>query len=159
MTGHLNWRCLADRRTDAHIVMLYKISHELVAIPKTGRLIYHQLDSHRTCSLSLSLSYQTYTTHTLTTQTAIFLSFFKQYRKLWQSPPKHCEEWLLSHSNQLFQSLTINSLLLHVKSFFLTCLTIYSLFNNACYNLSSKSKLLWCYPVKPSLIIQGIINV
>jgi hypothetical protein len=35
----------------------------------------------------------------------------------------------------------------------------YSLFNNAWYNLSSKSKFLWCYPVKPSLIIQGIINV
>ena len=41
--------------------------------------------------------------------------------------------------------------------FFLT--TRYSLFNNPCYNLSSKSKLLWSYPVKPSLIIQGIINV
>jgi hypothetical protein len=41
--------------------------------------------------------------------------------------------------------------------FFLT--TRYSLFNNACYSSSSKSKLLWSYPVKLSLIIQRIINV
>ena len=37
--------------------------------------------------------------------------------------------------------------------------TRYSLFNIACYNLSSNSKLLWSYPVKPSLIIKGIINL
>jgi len=43
--------------------------------------------------------------------------------------------------------------------FFLSFLHIYSLFNNAYYNLSSKSKLLWSYPVKPPFIIQGIITV
>ena len=32
---HLQWRTLADRRSDARLVMLYKISHELIAIPKT----------------------------------------------------------------------------------------------------------------------------
>jgi hypothetical protein len=39
MLGHLNWQSRADRRSDAHLVMLYKISHELVAIPKTDILI------------------------------------------------------------------------------------------------------------------------
>jgi hypothetical protein len=39
MIGHLNWRSLADGRTDAHLVMLYKITHELVAISKTDILI------------------------------------------------------------------------------------------------------------------------
>ena len=34
MIGHLNWQTLADRRTDARLVMLYKISHELVPNPK-----------------------------------------------------------------------------------------------------------------------------
>ena len=38
MIEHLNWRSLADRRSDARLVMLYKISHELVAIPKTDIL-------------------------------------------------------------------------------------------------------------------------
>jgi len=34
MIGHLNWRSLADRRTDTRLIMLYKISHEQVANPK-----------------------------------------------------------------------------------------------------------------------------
>ena len=36
---HLNWRRLADRRSDECLVMLYKILHELVAVPKTDILI------------------------------------------------------------------------------------------------------------------------
>ena len=39
MIEHLNWRSLADGRTDARLVMLYKITHELVAISKTDILI------------------------------------------------------------------------------------------------------------------------
>ena len=39
MIEHLNWQSLADRRSDARLVMLYKISHELVAVPKTDKLI------------------------------------------------------------------------------------------------------------------------
>jgi hypothetical protein len=39
MIEHIQWRTLADRRSDARLVMLYKISHELVAIPKTDILI------------------------------------------------------------------------------------------------------------------------
>jgi hypothetical protein len=39
MIEHLNWQTLADWRTDARLVMLYKITHELVAIPKTDILI------------------------------------------------------------------------------------------------------------------------
>jgi hypothetical protein len=34
MIEHLNWRTLANQRTDARLVMLYKITHERVAIPK-----------------------------------------------------------------------------------------------------------------------------
>ena len=32
MIEHLNWQILADERTDACLVMLYKITHELIAI-------------------------------------------------------------------------------------------------------------------------------
>ena len=35
----LSWRPLAARQTDASLKMLYKISHQLVAIQKTDRLI------------------------------------------------------------------------------------------------------------------------
>ena len=51
MIGHLNWRGLADRRTDARLVMLYKITLELIAIPKSDILIYHQLDFPGTYTL------------------------------------------------------------------------------------------------------------
>jgi hypothetical protein len=37
MIKHLNWRTLVNRRTDARLV--YKITHELVVIPKTDILI------------------------------------------------------------------------------------------------------------------------
>jgi hypothetical protein len=53
-------------------------------------------------------------TNTLTTQTAIILSM--NYTKLEQPPPEHWRVTLLSHSNQLFQSLTISSSLIHVHS-------------------------------------------
>ena len=81
MLEHLNWRSLADRRTDARLVMLYRISHELVAIPKTDvlipplRLLEHAL---------------TLIPNTTNTITAIILS--ANYTKLEQSPPEHCEE-------------------------------------------------------------------
>ena len=39
MITHLNWRSLADRRSDTRLVMLYKINYQLVAINKTNRLI------------------------------------------------------------------------------------------------------------------------
>ena len=51
MIEHLNWRSLADRRSDARLVMLYKISHELVAILKQT-YSYHQLDYPGTCTHS-----------------------------------------------------------------------------------------------------------
>jgi hypothetical protein len=38
MIQPLGWRSLEDRRRDARLTMLYKIDHELVAIPKTDRL-------------------------------------------------------------------------------------------------------------------------
>ena len=49
--------------------------------------------------------------------------------------------------------------MLYSVLYLLFLLYIYSLFNNAYYSLSSKSKLLWSYPVKPPFIIQGIITV
>jgi hypothetical protein len=44
--------------------------------------------------------------------------------------------------------------LIYLNLCYLFLTTKYSLFNNACCYLSSKSKLLWSYPVTPSLIIQ-----
>jgi hypothetical protein len=82
MIEHLNWRTLADRRTDAHLVMLYKITHELVAIPKTDILIPPVRFSRNMHSSN--------TIHMHTTQTAIILS--TNNAKLEQSPPEHCEE-------------------------------------------------------------------
>ena len=38
MMHHLQWRTLADRRTDFRLAMFYKIDNDKVAIPKTGRL-------------------------------------------------------------------------------------------------------------------------
>ena len=70
---HLNWWSLADQRTDARLVMLYKILHELVAIPKT-QYSYHQLDSPGTCILS----YTKYHPHAYNTDSN--LSFWEQYK-------------------------------------------------------------------------------
>ena len=57
MIEHLNWRRLADRRTDARLVMLYKISHEQVAIPKTPKT--NRLIPPTRLTLNMhSLSYQ-----------------------------------------------------------------------------------------------------
>ena len=39
MMHHLQWRTLADRRTDSRLAMFYKIVNDKVAIPKTDRLI------------------------------------------------------------------------------------------------------------------------
>ena len=39
MLQHLEWRSLSDRRKDSRLVMLYKIEHEKVAIPKNNILI------------------------------------------------------------------------------------------------------------------------
>ena len=86
MIGHLNWRGLADQRTDTRLVMLYKITHELVAIPKTDILIPPVRLSRNMHSLIPN------TTHKLTTRTAIFLA--ANDTKLEQSPPEHCEERL-----------------------------------------------------------------
>jgi hypothetical protein len=81
MIEHLNWRSLADRRSDARLVMLYKITHELVTIPKTDIFIP---------PLEHALTLIPNTTNTLTTQTAIILS--ANYTKLEQPPLEHCEE-------------------------------------------------------------------
>jgi hypothetical protein len=54
MIGHLNWQSLADRRSDACLVLLYMISHELVAILKTDILV----PSFRFFRNMHSLSYQ-----------------------------------------------------------------------------------------------------
>ena len=38
MLQHLEWRSLEDRRKDARLVMMYKISHDKVAVSKSDRL-------------------------------------------------------------------------------------------------------------------------
>jgi hypothetical protein len=88
MIEHLNWQTLADRRTDARLVMLYKITHELVAIPKTDILIPPVRFSWNMHSLSYQIPSTSWHMHT--TQTAIILS--ANNTKLEQSPPEHCEE-------------------------------------------------------------------
>jgi hypothetical protein len=90
MIEHLNWQTLADRRTDACLVMLYKITHELVAIPKTDILIPPVRFSWNMHSLSYQIPSTSWHMHK--TQTAIILS--ANNTKLEQSPPEHCEEWL-----------------------------------------------------------------
>ena len=40
MLQHLKWHCLDNRHTDAHIVMMFKISHDKLAVSKSGRLFY-----------------------------------------------------------------------------------------------------------------------
>ena len=84
MIGHLNWQTLADRRTDARLVMLYKITHELVAIPKTDILI-HQLDSPGTCTLS-HIKYHPHVYNLDSNHS------FRDRYKIEQSPPELCEE-------------------------------------------------------------------
>ena len=102
MIEHLNWWRLADRRSDACIVMLYKISHELVAIPKIDILIPPLRFSRN----MHSLSYQIPPTRLQLRQQ----SFFPRTIRNWNSLPLNTEEWLLSHSNQLSHSLiTISS--------------------------------------------------
>ena len=39
MLEHLDWKSLQQRRKDARLAMMYKITNEKVAIPKEGRLI------------------------------------------------------------------------------------------------------------------------
>ena len=41
MPQHLKWRSLEDRRRDARLVMMYKISHDKVAVSKSDRLSPH----------------------------------------------------------------------------------------------------------------------
>jgi hypothetical protein len=38
MLEHLEWKSLEQRRKDARLTMMYKITNEKVAIPKEGRL-------------------------------------------------------------------------------------------------------------------------
>ena len=85
MIGQLNWRSLVDRRTYAHLLMLFKISHELIAIPNTDRLIYHQLDFPGTCTRS----HTKYHLHAYISDTNLSSS---NNTKLEQSHSEHCEE-------------------------------------------------------------------
>jgi hypothetical protein len=39
MLEHLEWKSLEQRRKDARLTMMYKITNEKVAIPKEGRLL------------------------------------------------------------------------------------------------------------------------
>ena len=85
MIKHLNWRTLADRRSDARLVLLYKISHTLVAIPKT----YILIPPFRFSRNMHSLSYQIHPTRLQLRQQ----SFFPQTIRNWNSLPLHTVKW------------------------------------------------------------------
>jgi hypothetical protein len=112
MIEHLNWRSLADRRSDARLVKLYKISHELVAIPKTDILIPPLIFSQNMHSLFIP--------NTTNDQHAYTSDSNHSFRELYETgtatPPWTL--WrvtLLSHSNQLYHSLiTSSSKLLYI---------------------------------------------
>ena len=84
MIEHLNWRTLADRRTNARLVMLYKITHELVAIPKTDILI-PPVRFPGTCTLS-HIKYHPHACNSDSNH-----SFREQY-EIGTVSPEHCEE-------------------------------------------------------------------
>ena len=49
MLQHLEWRSLENRRRDARLVMMYKISHDKVAVSKRDRLsppLRHSINMH-----------------------------------------------------------------------------------------------------------------
>ena len=79
MLSSLDWRSLADRRTDARLIMLYKISHELVAVSKTDRL----LSPLRQTRNMHKLAYQIPSCKTQIRQ----LSFFPRTIRDWNSLP------------------------------------------------------------------------
>ena len=79
MLDHLKWRDLAHRRTEARLVMFYKISYHLVAITKTDRLIQPLRQSRNTHTLS----YQIPSCRTQIRQQ----SFFPRTIKIWNSLP------------------------------------------------------------------------
>jgi hypothetical protein len=108
MIGHLNWQSLADRRTDARLVILFM----RVAIPKTHILILPVRFSQN----MHSLSYQILPTCLQFRQQSFF---YKQYETGTVYPWTMWRAIVLSHSNQLFHSLTISSSLTHVYCFIL----------------------------------------
>ena len=79
MLDHLKWRDLAHRRTEARLVMFYKISYHLVAITKTDRFIQPLRQSRNTHTLS----YQIPSCRTQIRQQ----SFFPRTIKIWNSLP------------------------------------------------------------------------
>jgi protein tyrosine phosphatase (PTP) superfamily phosphohydrolase (DUF442 family) len=109
MIEHLNWRILAYQRSDARLVMLYKISHELVAIPKTDILIPPLRFSRNMHSLSYQHACNSDSNH----------SFRKLYETGTASPWTLWRVTLLSRSNQLSRSLITNSSKTLVYSFIL----------------------------------------
>ncbi|XP_071145327.1 uncharacterized protein [Mytilus edulis] len=55
MLQHLEWRSLSDRRKDSRLVMLYKIEHEKVAIPKNNKLIPQKRQTRHSNSNSFQI--------------------------------------------------------------------------------------------------------
>ena len=52
MLQDLNWRTLGQRRIDSRLVLLYKVTYDLVAIPATDYLVQNTRPSTRTHSLA-----------------------------------------------------------------------------------------------------------
>ena len=79
MIYQLKWRKLADRRVDARLTMLYKITHKKMAISKTNRLI----PPHR---LSRNMYTQSFPIPSCRTQLRQSL-FFQRTIKVWNNLP------------------------------------------------------------------------
>ena len=84
MINHLNWRPLTDRWTDARLTLMYKITNNLVATPKSDRL----LPPARQTRNMHSRSYQLPSCRTQIRQS----SFFPKTIKNWNNLPESAVE-------------------------------------------------------------------
>ena len=81
MLQSLGWRSLADRRKDAKLCMLYKISNDLVGIPANKYLIPSNTVTRKQHSLSYVIPHSRCNYH--------LYSFFPNTIRLWNSLPQH----------------------------------------------------------------------
>ena len=81
MLQSLGWRSLADRRKDAKLCMLYKISNDLVGIPANKYLIPSNTVTRKQHSFSYVIPHSRCNYH--------LYSFFPNTIRLWNSLPQH----------------------------------------------------------------------
>ena len=81
MLQSLGWRSLADRRKDAKLCMLYKISNDLVGIPANKNIFPLNTVTRKQHSLSYLIPHSRCNYH--------LYSFFLNTIRLWNSLPQH----------------------------------------------------------------------